>query len=667
MATESIRMKLELASIETYDGGANQLLNDIKEVGVVVHNDANGYYVTSESASKFSATTEYAEKLNQIQTLSVLNTEDVEIASLNIKFLNKDNDTVYNVPDNATISGSEINLTFKSYTVTFRNPEYPQFRVDLPQDITVLEGESVELPSISGSFEDDQNNYTPQKWSVGDFGESITPISDVTANLVWLVEAKTVTYTLFFKNTTYPDFDVSLPQDITDEAGTEVTLPSVSGTFEDEDYIYTPSAWSIGEFGSSITLNRNIEANLVWETTEKVTLPTVNLIQYYYVGSYPVSEPSGRNVQLHVSSDNNADLVPYDATKLYAANVSNGAGITYYSEWKCINYYDTLAIENISSEELRAYAASVFVCSSTSVTIINVYDSNDNKFQSFKFTLSGTDYYYVLDETQTEWTDDLSSIGYSLSPAPFISDKFIDVTEAALALNPIPHYENIYDEYYLWYENLGGRSVLGAYATAASCEFIAYGYDSYNFKTASLNQTEIPVMYWLNSNGGFYDLDPEIIEALGLTNAVQNAPDYSAILRIITSISGQTLENITFGNIVRVDFIQVLFNEYYNGFGDEYSTEVYVAIGDYDTDTGMADTLPIIRFSYEGDITDEITVPLSDCFLVKNSHSSYYAFKTTIPANTIHVNGELYNKPLTVEYADSQGLLVYESTPYDLA
>lgn len=55
-------------------------------------------------------------------------------------------------------------------------------------------------------------------------------------------------------------------------------------------------------------------------------------------------------------------------------------------------------------------------CSDKTSTVTDVFDSQNNAFKSFKFTSEGTDYYYVLDQIQTDWTDDLSSIGYSLEP-----------------------------------------------------------------------------------------------------------------------------------------------------------------------------------------------------------------------------------------------------------
>jgi hypothetical protein len=46
-----------------------------------------------------------------------------------------------------------------------------------------------------------------------------------------------------------------------------------------------------------------------------------------------------------------------------------------------------------------------------------VYDNQNASFNAFKYTANGTDYYYVLDDVQTDWSDDLSSIGYHLPPA----------------------------------------------------------------------------------------------------------------------------------------------------------------------------------------------------------------------------------------------------------
>ena len=189
MTIKEIKIKLELTSINIYAGGAEQLLDDIKNAGIVIHNDSNGYYITSESETKYSASTDYAEKLNQLKILTVLSPEETEIAILNIAFINKDNDNPYAVPDNATINGETINLTFNSYTLTFTNTEYPQFDIELPEAMIVPEGTSVVLPSVSGSFEDEEYTYTPSAWSIGNFGESVVVNEDTVVELVWNKQA----------------------------------------------------------------------------------------------------------------------------------------------------------------------------------------------------------------------------------------------------------------------------------------------------------------------------------------------------------------------------------------------------------------------------------------------------------------------------------------------
>ena len=152
----------------------------------------------------------------------------------------------------------------QEYTITFTNLDYPDLPIDIPDPITDISGTVVTLPTISGKYEDVYNYYTPESWSIGSFGEEIELSDNLIANLVFNVVPKVITYTLSFVNTEYPDFDVSLPDSIIGPEGTEITLPEVEGEFIEDDYIYTPSSWSIGSFGSSYILNENTQAELLW-------------------------------------------------------------------------------------------------------------------------------------------------------------------------------------------------------------------------------------------------------------------------------------------------------------------------------------------------------------------------------------------------------------------
>lgn len=62
-----------------------------------------------------------------------------------------------------------------------------------------------------------------------------------------------------------------------------------------------------------------------------------------------------------------------------------------------------------------SYVQRIEICADTDATVITVYDSSNTPYNAFKYTSDGTDYYYVLDGTQTDWTDDLASIGYHVT------------------------------------------------------------------------------------------------------------------------------------------------------------------------------------------------------------------------------------------------------------
>ena len=75
--------------------------------------------------------------------------------------------------------------------------------------------------------------------------------------------------TATFTNTDHPEFDAEFPETMTITTNRRINLPIVSGTFEDEQYIWTPSAWTIGSFGESYRVDGNITTNLEWTYTDK--------------------------------------------------------------------------------------------------------------------------------------------------------------------------------------------------------------------------------------------------------------------------------------------------------------------------------------------------------------------------------------------------------------
>lgn len=107
----------------------------------------------------------------------------------------------------------------------------------------------------------------------------------------------------------------------------------------------------------------------------------------------------------------------YDLGKLYGAISAldsiggNKVNQTYIS---LVNDNGEIAVKNVSQSSITIEVVTISECSSNQAEVITVYDSQSNTFNAFKYTVDGVDYYYVLDGTQTDWTDDLSSIGYHL-------------------------------------------------------------------------------------------------------------------------------------------------------------------------------------------------------------------------------------------------------------
>ena len=123
----------------------------------------------------------------------------------------------------------------------------------------------------------------------------------------------------------------------------------------------------------------------------------------------------------------------YDTTKSYAVwsySLLNGSlvGRTGFSVEPLTGGGKTIIqCLNSTSKSITVSYCFIAVCSSSSATVITVYDSSNNPYNAFKYTSDGTDYYYVLDGTQTDWTDDLASIGYSLQQiyTAYFSDQGI--------------------------------------------------------------------------------------------------------------------------------------------------------------------------------------------------------------------------------------------------
>ena len=122
--------------------------------------------------------------------------------------------------------------------------------------------------------------------------------------------------------------------------------------------------------------------------------------------------------------------MPWDGGKTYSSTIyAPGDGNRYNScgVFEPVDVTGYVGAKNVSNASKAFRYIVVATCSDSTATVITVYDSSNVAYNAFKYTADNTDYYYVLDGVQTDWVSDLSSIGYSETPAP---SNFIDVVFA---------------------------------------------------------------------------------------------------------------------------------------------------------------------------------------------------------------------------------------------
>lgn len=146
-----------------------------------------------------------------------------------------------------------------------------------------------------------------------------------------------------------------------------------------------------------------------------VVFPTVS-INNDFGGSNWLYLTLYENVQMNAGSVlAPTETYSCDSTKAYAVVFwQNVYGTnTGSADVGVVDDNGTLKLKNVSTSPIYIKCARVAVCSDSTVGKTIVYDANGDNHNAFVFNMSGTPYYYVLDGVQTEWTDDLSSIGYT--------------------------------------------------------------------------------------------------------------------------------------------------------------------------------------------------------------------------------------------------------------
>ena len=172
----------------------------------------------------------------------------------------------------------------------------------------------------------------------------------------------------------------------------------------------------------------------------KSNLPTVELFSVDGYKDYVYINKRGNAVTLQPNSTGDFYIIPisggtgertgYGSSKIYALS---------YWEYNEGELYNRVGIDVISNSGWLGWRSlsnwgflrgKLYSCDSTSASVVTVYDSSNSEYNAFKFTLSGTDYYYVLDEVQITWTNDLSSIGYSEVPSVVAISGVVSSTSA---------------------------------------------------------------------------------------------------------------------------------------------------------------------------------------------------------------------------------------------
>lgn len=187
--------------------------------------------------------------------------------------------------------------------------------------------------------------------------------------------------------------------------------------------VEVPKQLSVGhiEFTGSLAEGGIPESGVVYKGT---ILPTVstendfgnyNWVTPYSGGAGSISMQSGEIKNAYYGG---SQQIVYSSTKSYGViQWQSEPGTNSGSiEVSVVENSTLVALKNVSSNTISIAQARVAVCSSNAAEIVTVYDNQNTPFNAFKYNDGTTDYYYVLDDTQTDWTDALSSIGYHLPP-----------------------------------------------------------------------------------------------------------------------------------------------------------------------------------------------------------------------------------------------------------
>lgn len=167
----------------------------------------------------------------------------------------------------------------------------------------------------------------------------------------WSVQVAKL-FVLSYANTQLPDVQIELPINEVGTYGTSITLPAIEGEYESGGKTWKPSAWDIGEFGSSYTLNADTVAHLVFEEVQ----------QYQEITLYLQS--GSKRCQLSVSSSFTGNV---DSERVYQLYTDEQCT----TPWTGYDYSNDYEVGRYVNGEWNRYTDSVSAMpSSTAITDI---------------------------------------------------------------------------------------------------------------------------------------------------------------------------------------------------------------------------------------------------------------------------------------------------------
>lgn len=157
---------------------------------------------------------------------------------------------------------------------------------------------------------------------------------------------------------------------------------------------------------------------MVFAPTEYFTIEDGGEVMFVEESPYPVvCSHAYTHYEAIADGDGYTTDLPHYSSKLYVYQmIVNGASMT--DGWEIANDNGYIRMINRSGSTQTVIVAMFYFIDATDSQIVTVeYTNNAELHDAFKYTLNGTPYWYVIDDTHDTWTDDLSDWGYSEVPS----------------------------------------------------------------------------------------------------------------------------------------------------------------------------------------------------------------------------------------------------------